>query len=116
MRPAPAGVAGYQRAPTGAAARETNGSNVPPRRERGWGDESPSQDPLEQCPQRWARATPGCQPSLEAFFSEAQVVTKKSLTFGQHLAQYASGSEDWAKVKDFFVTTWASEKKASKEG
>ena len=35
---------------------------------------------------------------------------------GQHLAQYASGSEDWAKVKDFFVTTWASEKKASKEG
>ena len=35
---------------------------------------------------------------------------------GQHLAQYASGSEDWAKVKDFFVTDWASEKKASKEG
>ena len=35
---------------------------------------------------------------------------------GQHLAQYASGSADWAKVKDFFVTTWASEKKASKEG
>ena len=34
---------------------------------------------------------------------------------GQHLAQYASGSEDWAKVKDFFVTTWASEKKSAKE-
>ena len=34
---------------------------------------------------------------------------------GQHLAQYASGSADWAKVKDFFVTTWASEKKSAKE-
>jgi len=35
---------------------------------------------------------------------------------GQHLAQYASGSSDWAKVKEFFVTTWASEKKSAKEG
>ena len=35
---------------------------------------------------------------------------------GQHLAQYASGSTDWAKVKDFFVTDWASEKKSAKEG
>jgi len=35
---------------------------------------------------------------------------------GQHLAQYATGKEDWAKVKDFFVTDWATEKKEAKEG
>lgn len=29
---------------------------------------------------------------------------------GQHLAQYASGNEDWAAVKDYFVTQWAAEK------
>lgn len=31
---------------------------------------------------------------------------------GQHLAQYASGAEDWDKVKEYFVTEWAAEKKA----
>lgn len=31
---------------------------------------------------------------------------------GQHLAQYAAGSEDWSAVKDYFVTEWAAEKKA----
>ena len=35
---------------------------------------------------------------------------------GQHLAQYATGKEDWAKVKDFFVSDWATEKKEAKEG
>lgn len=29
---------------------------------------------------------------------------------GQHLAQYASGNEDWNAVKDYFVSGWASEK------
>ncbi|WP_194949380.1 ABC transporter substrate-binding protein [Actinomyces trachealis] len=29
---------------------------------------------------------------------------------GQHLAQYASGKEDWNAVKDYFVSNWASEK------
>ena len=52
VRPAPAGPAGYQRAPTGTAARELNGSNVPPREERGWGDESPS------CRRRQAQTGP----------------------------------------------------------
>lgn len=31
---------------------------------------------------------------------------------GQHLAQYASGSEDWSAVKDYFVTEWHAEKSA----
>lgn len=31
---------------------------------------------------------------------------------GQHLAQYASGSEDWSAVKDYFVTEWKAEKSA----
>lgn len=29
---------------------------------------------------------------------------------GQHLAQYAAGSEDWDAVKEYFVTQWAAEK------
>lgn len=29
---------------------------------------------------------------------------------GQHLAQYAAGSEDWSAVKDYFVSEWAAEK------
>ena len=31
---------------------------------------------------------------------------------GSHLAQYASGKEDWSAVKEYFVTTWKSEKSA----
>lgn len=31
---------------------------------------------------------------------------------GQHLAQYAAGSEDWSAVKDYFVSDWKSEKSA----
>lgn len=29
---------------------------------------------------------------------------------GQHLAQYAAGSEDWAAVKEYFVSEWKAEK------
>lgn len=31
---------------------------------------------------------------------------------GQHLAQYAAGSEDWDAVKDYFVSEWKAEKSA----
>ena len=31
---------------------------------------------------------------------------------GSHLAQYASGKEDWSAVKEYFVSTWKSEKSA----
>ena len=31
---------------------------------------------------------------------------------GSHLAQYASGQEDWSAVKDYFVSAWKSEKSA----
>ena len=31
---------------------------------------------------------------------------------GSHLAQYASGQEDWSAVKEYFVSTWKSEKSA----
>ena len=31
---------------------------------------------------------------------------------GSHLAQYASGKEDWSAVKDYFVSAWKSEKSA----
>ena len=31
---------------------------------------------------------------------------------GSHLAQYASGQEDWNAVKDYFVSAWKSEKSA----
>ena len=31
---------------------------------------------------------------------------------GSHLAQYASGQEDWSTVKDYFVSAWKSEKSA----
>ena len=36
---------------------------------------------------------------------------KKQL--GQHLAQYASGKEEWSAVKDFFTSQWKTDKAAA---